>query len=136
MTENKKTVERHMVGFRKSDHQQILSCLAEDVVWEMPGAFRLVGKEAFDREIEKEAFVGRPTITITRVTEENNVVVAKGAVQCQRRDDGMLDAVFCDVFTMQHATIKRLVTYLVGLTAPATSSARSKSPSTGTTSSS
>jgi len=128
MTENKKTVERYMDGFRKSDHAQILSCLAEDVVWEMPGAFRLVGKEAFDKEIENEAFVGRPTITITRVSEENNVVVAEGAVQCQRRDGGMLDAVFCDVFTMQHARIKRLVTYLVELTAPTTSSARSQSP--------
>ena len=27
MTENKKTVERYMDGFRKSDHAQILSCL-------------------------------------------------------------------------------------------------------------
>ncbi|MCM2265167.1 MAG: nuclear transport factor 2 family protein [Desulfuromonadales bacterium] len=122
MTENKKTVERYMDGFRKSDHAQILSCLAEDVVWEMPGAFRLVGKEAFDKEIENEAFVGRPTITITRVTEENDVVVAEGAVQCQRRDGGTLDAVFCDVFTMQDARIKWLITYLVERASPATTS--------------
>jgi ketosteroid isomerase-like protein len=48
MTENKKTVARSLDGFRKSDHEQILSCLTEDVEWEMPGAFHLVGKPAFD----------------------------------------------------------------------------------------
>lgn len=114
-TENRKTVEMYMDGFRKSDHQQILSCLTEDVEWEMPGAFRLTGKAAFDKEIENDAFVGRPTITLIRVTEENDVVVAEGAVQCQCRDGGMLDAVFCDVFIMQNARIKRLVSYLVPL---------------------
>jgi len=54
MTENKKTVERYLDGFRKSDHEQILSCLTEDVEWEMPGAFHLVGKVAFDKEIEND----------------------------------------------------------------------------------
>jgi ketosteroid isomerase-like protein len=104
-----------MEGFRKSDHQQILSCLADDVEWEMPGAFHLVGKEAFDKEIENDAFVGSPTITITRMTEENDVVIAEGAVQCQRRNGGVLDAVFCDAFTMQNGKIRRLISYLAEL---------------------
>jgi ketosteroid isomerase-like protein len=104
-----------MDGFRKSDHEQILSCLADNVEWEMPGAFHLVGKEAFDKEIENDAFVGSPTITITRMTEENDVVIAEGAVRCQRRDGGFLNAMFCDAFTMQNAKIKRLVTYQVEL---------------------
>lgn len=30
MTQNKKTVERYMDGFRTTDHGQILSCLADD----------------------------------------------------------------------------------------------------------
>jgi hypothetical protein len=41
-----------MDGFRKSDHEQILSCLTDDIEWEMPGAFHLIGKDAFDKEIE------------------------------------------------------------------------------------
>ncbi len=115
MTENKKTVERYMDGFRKSDHDQILSCLTDDVEWDMPGAFHWAGKEAFDREISNEAFVGSPVIGITRLTEENDVVIAEGAVRCQRRAGGFLEAVFCDAFTMENARIKRLVTYLVEL---------------------
>ena len=112
MTENKRTVERYLDGFRKSDHAQILSCLTDDVEWEMPGGFHLVGKEAFDAEIENPAFVGSPTITITRMIEENDVVVAEGAVQAKRRDGGDLNAVFCDVFTMKGGRIQRLTTYL------------------------
>ncbi len=50
MTENKRTVERYLDGFNKSDHEQILSCLTEDIEWEMPGRFHLVGKGAFDKE--------------------------------------------------------------------------------------
>lgn len=115
MTENKKTVERYIEGFRKSDHDQILSCLTGDVEWEMPGVFHLAGKKAFNREIENEAFVGSPTIDVTRMTEENDVVIAEGTVRCQRKSGGFLNAVFCDAFTMQKAKIKRLVTYQVEL---------------------
>ena len=112
MTENKKTVERYMDGFNRSDHQRILSCLTEDVEWEMPGAFHHVGKRAFDREIENDAFVGSPTITVTRMVEENDVVVAEGQVRAKRKDGGVLNAVFCDVFVMTNTRIKRLTTYL------------------------
>jgi ketosteroid isomerase-like protein len=115
MTENKKTVERYMDGFNKSNHKQILSCLTEDVEWEMPGAFHLVGKDAFDKEIENDAFVGSPTITITRMVEENDVVIAEGAVRVKKKDDGFLNAAFCDVFAMKNAKIKRLTSYLVEL---------------------
>jgi ketosteroid isomerase-like protein len=111
-TENKKTVERYLDGFRKSDHALILACLTDDVVWDMPGAFHHVGKAAFDGEIENEAFVGSPTITLTRMVEEDDVVVAEGAVQARRRDGGILRAVFCDVFVMSEARIKHLTTYL------------------------
>ena len=113
MTENKKVVERYMNGFRRSDHAMVLSCLTDDVVWDMPGFFHLEGKAAFDGEIENPAFVGSPTITISRVIEEDDVVIAEGAVQAARRDGGMLDAVFCDVFEMKGGKIARLVSYLM-----------------------
>jgi len=90
MTENKGTVERYMDGFNKSDHEQILSCLTDDIVWEMPGAFHLIGKDSFDKEIENDAFVGSPTITIVRMIEENDVVIAEGAVRCKKREAAFL----------------------------------------------
>ena len=110
---NKQTVERYMDGFNKSDHAQVLSCLTDDVVWDMPGAFHLVGKAAFDKEIESPAFVGRPVITITRVVEEHDVVVAEGAVRTTRRDGQVLNLVFCDVFAMRGGKIAHLISYLM-----------------------
>ncbi|MBP1699631.1 MAG: hypothetical protein H6Q41_4819 [Deltaproteobacteria bacterium] len=115
MTENKKTVKRYMDGFNKSDHDQIVSCLTEDVEWTMPGVFHLVGKEAFDKEIGNDAFVGRPVITITRIVEEDDVVIAEGAVRAKKKEGGSLNAVFCDVFVMKNAKIKQLTSYLVEL---------------------
>ena len=112
MTENKKTVEIFMDGFNKSDHKQILSCLTDDVEWVMPGAFHLVGKDAFDKEIEKANFVGRPVVTITRIIEENDVVVAEGKVVVEKKEGGYLNGVFCDVFIMEDTKIKQLTSYL------------------------
>ncbi len=113
MSPNKSTVQKYMDAFAKSDHEEVLSCLTEDVEWLLPGAFHLTGKPAFDREIENEAFVGSPTIGVTRMTEENDVVVAEGTVRCARRDGGLLNAVFCDVFEMQDAKVRRLISYLM-----------------------
>ena len=113
MTPNQQTIARFMDGFNKADHAAILDCLTDDIVWVMPGAFQLTGKVAFDREIENDAFVGSPHITITRVIEENDVVVAEGTVTSARKDGRTLSAVFCDVFLLRHARIYRLTSYLM-----------------------
>ena len=112
-SENKKTVEKYMVGFNEGDHPKILSCLTEDVIWEMPGTYRHVGKVEFDKEIENEAFEGRPSITLFRMTEQDNVVIAEGAVKCKMKDGPVVDMVFCDVFEMEDAKIKKLISYIM-----------------------
>jgi ketosteroid isomerase-like protein len=113
VTPNKATVERYMDGFNLSDHDLILSCLTDDVAWDMPGVFHLKGKRAFNKEIENEAFVGRPKIWVSRVIEQDDVVVAEGTVEVMRREGGLMKAVFCDVFEMRDALIRRLTSYLM-----------------------
>ena len=113
LSQNKRTVQQYMDAFGKSDHPAILACLTDDVEWIIPGAFRKSGKAAFDKEIENEAFVGSPTIKVTRLMEENNVVVAEGSVSSARKDGGVLKAVFCDVFEMRDGKIRRLTSYLM-----------------------
>jgi ketosteroid isomerase-like protein len=119
MSRNKDTVRKYIDGFNKSDHAQILSCLTDDIEWLMPGTFHLTGKDAFDKEIENAAFTGSPTVTITRMVEENDVVIAEGTVRVAWKHGGFLNAVFCDAFEMDNARIKRLVTYQVNLKEPA-----------------
>ena len=115
MTSNKDTVERYLAAFRTSSHEQILDCLTDDVEWIIPGMFHLTGKDAFDAAIEHEDFVGSPEITLRRLTEEADVVVAEGSVRSPRRDGGVLEVVFCDVFEMRDARIRRLTSYLAQL---------------------
>ena len=115
MTENRRTVERYMEGFRRSDHSEILSCLTDDVVWVMPDGFHLVGKAAFDGEIENPAFVGPPKIAETRWVEEGDIVVVEGEVLATRREGGILEGVFCDVFVLREALIAQLTSYFVVL---------------------
>ncbi len=79
------------------------------------GRIHLTGKDAFDREIENDAFKGRSTVKITRMIEENDVVTAEGTVRAEWKNGGFLHAVFCDVFEMERTRIKRLITYQVNL---------------------
>jgi ketosteroid isomerase-like protein len=113
MTPNKQTVTRYMDGFRATDREQILSCLTEDVAWSIPGMFDVRGKSEFTKHIVDEGFTGKPLITVSRMTEEDDVVIAEGTVRAPREDGGFLDLAFCDVFEMRDGKIARLVSYLV-----------------------
>jgi limonene-1,2-epoxide hydrolase len=113
MTENKRTVEKYMEGFRKTDREQILSCLTDDVEWEIPGVFRARGRDAFNEHIVDPGFAGNPVIDVTRMTEENDVVVAEGSVLASRNGETSLPLAFCDVFELEHGKIRRLVSYLM-----------------------
>lgn len=112
MSANKQTVERYIDGFNKLDHAQILDCLTDDVEWVMPGFFHHSGKEAFDKEIENPAFSGTPVIALTRMTEENDVVIAEGTVLATTNTGEKLPLVFCDVFEMRNGKIRRLIGYI------------------------
>lgn len=98
---NKKTVETYMSAFEKGDRLNVLSCLADDVVWILPDIFHLKGKKEFEGEIRNDAFQGDPEIKVTRMTEENNVVIAEGSVRTQKKSGEFINLAFCDVFEMQ-----------------------------------
>lgn len=115
MSENKRTVEKYMEAYNRLDHDEILDCLTDDVQWLMPGAFDVHGKKDFDGQIESDCFVGAPKIKVHRLSEENDVVIAEGSVKSVMTDGGVLDALFCDVFEMQNAKIRKLTSYLAAL---------------------
>jgi len=60
-----------------------------------------------------DGFTGKPEITVTRLTEEDDVVVAEGSVRAQRTDGSTMNLVFCDVFEMRDARIRKLISYLM-----------------------
>ncbi len=109
MSDNKKTIVRCIDGFNKVDHAQILDCLTEDVEWVMLGSSHHVGKEAFGKEIQNPGGSDIPVITITRMTEENDIVIAEGTVLTHKKSP----MVFCDVFEMQNGKIRKLICYII-----------------------
>jgi ketosteroid isomerase-like protein len=115
VSSRKRIVEKYIDGFRRSDHAQILSCLTDDVVWELHGYKTIEGKEAFDAEIESEGFEGSPTLTIDRLIEEDDTVVATGGGSVAKKGGDRLRFVFCEVFTFTGDAVSRLETYHVWL---------------------
>jgi uncharacterized protein len=113
MTPNQRTVESYLDGFRRTDREQILSCLTDDVRWLIPGLFDVRGKDGFALHIVDEGFTGAPEITVTRLLEADDVVVAEGSVRAPRTDGTIVDLVFCDVFEMRGGKIRSLTSYLM-----------------------
>lgn len=108
-------VDAYLDGFRRSDHAQILACLTDDIVWDLPGYTHLTGKDAFDREIENEEFVGSPILTVDRLIEGSDAVVAIGNGETTHKSGEVRRFAFCDVFTFAGDKICRVESYLVPL---------------------
>ena len=115
MSANKRTVETYIDGFNKSDHEQILSCLTDDIEWTVFGWYHLTGKVAYDQEIENPAFVGSPTLTITRMVEENDVVMAEITGVARRVDGQPMRMAMGEVFVMRDAKISERRAYVIEL---------------------
>ena len=115
MSPRKDLVETYFEGFRHSDHERILACLTDDVVWDLPGYSHLEGKAAFDREIENEDFAGSPTLTVDRLIEEGDTVVAIGDGEGTHKSGESHRFAFCTVFTFAGERIRRVESYVVPL---------------------
>lgn len=108
----KQIVEQYMKAYNELDDKKILSLLTDDVEWIVPGAFHIKGKAAVGKEIRDHEYDAPPRITVTRLTEENNVVIAEGTVIAQHKGQEAVHLVFCDVFEFDHGKIKKLISYL------------------------
>ncbi len=115
MSTRKALVERYIDGFRRGDHEQILSCLVDEILWEIHGHATVRGKADFASTIESDATPGRPTLMIDRLIEEGNSLVAVGSGSVALATGGRLEFVFADVFTFTGDSISRLETYQVNL---------------------
>ncbi len=52
MSAQKDVIGKYLDGFRRGDHAQILSCLTQDIVWELHGHKTVRGRDAFGAEID------------------------------------------------------------------------------------
>jgi ketosteroid isomerase-like protein len=116
MTEHLQTVERYLDGFRLSDHDAILDCLTEEVVWHVHGVRTTRGKAEFDTEIENPAFEGSPELTVDRTIDAGAVIVVTGTGAGHLRGGAPFRFVFNDLFTFDGELITQVDSYVVPLT--------------------
>lgn len=113
MSSRKEAVRTYFDSFRESDHAKILVLLADDVVWDLYGHRRLQGKDEFDEEIENGEFEDSPTLTVDRLIEEGEAVVAPHVGEVKRSDGALLRFAAVDVFTFDGELISRVESYVV-----------------------
>lgn len=112
MTTNKQTVTSYLEAFSKNDHETVLSCLTDDIVWEIPGFFKQSGKEAFAHDLEHNDFLEAPAVSLNRIIEDADVLVAEGTMLGKRKDGSLIDVAFSDIFTMKAGKIDHLIIYM------------------------
>lgn len=115
MSVQRSVVEAYIDGFRSSDHDGILRCLTDDVVWHIHGHRITHGNAEFDDEIENPEFEGSPVLDVHRVFEDGNVVVITGEGQGHHRTNGPFRFAFNDLFTFRGERIERVDSYVVPL---------------------
>lgn len=115
MSENKKLVETYLsYRARRADRSKVEPLLADDVEWvewadgvPASGA-RTRGKAAVLQSLGDNDL----HIEITRMTEENNVVVAEGIVRVPRKDGGDLTIQVCNIYEIENSKMKRMQSFL------------------------
>jgi ketosteroid isomerase-like protein len=111
MSAHKDVIERYLEGFRRGDHAQILSCLTQDIVWELHGQKTVRGKDAFNAAIDTDFFEGEPALGIYRMIEEGDAVAVTGGGRVSKKGGEQAWFVFSEVFQFSGQLISRLETY-------------------------
>lgn len=98
-------LDRYIEGFRRSDHELVLSCLTDDVVWHVHGVRTTRGKAEFDTEIENPNFEGSPELTVDRTLEVGDVFILTGTGVGHHKQAGRFAFVYSDLFTFRGGKI-------------------------------
>lgn len=106
-------LDRYMDGFRHGDHDAILSCLTDDVVWVIHGVSTTHGKDEFIAEVANPSFEGLPVLTVHRLIESGDEIVMTGSGSGRLWDGGPFEFEFNDIFTFRDGLIAQLDSYLV-----------------------
>ena len=112
---NKEIVRKVNEGFNAGDADAIMQYVTDDVTWECPGFFSHKGKEAYRKEINNEAFTGKPEITVINELEDGDMVAVEGSVKSMKKDGSPFSCRFFDFYRLSGGKIKEMRSYLVDL---------------------
>ena len=114
---NIETVNAYLDGFRKNDHEQILSCLTDDIEWTVFGGFHLTGKDPYDKAIDgAPEFVDPPELEVVCMVEQGDVVMAELSGTAKRAAGGEMRMSMAEVFVMRDGRIAERRAWVIVLT--------------------
>ena len=105
MSRNTDTVRTYLDGFNTTDHEKILGCLTDDIVWTVYGAYRITGKAAYDENIEAPGFIQPPRIEVVRMVEQDDTVMAELTAEVTRDTGEVMHLSMAEVFVMRDGLI-------------------------------
>jgi ketosteroid isomerase-like protein len=116
MSRNIETVTTYLDGFRRNDHEQILSCLTDDIEWTVFGAFHLTGKGAYDKAIDgPPELLDPPRLEVVRMVEQGDVVMAELTGTVERAAGGEMRMSMAEVFVLRDGKITERRAWVVEL---------------------
>jgi ketosteroid isomerase-like protein len=90
--------------------------LTDDIVWTVFGAFRLAGKEAYDRAIDgAPTFIDPPELEVVRMVEQGDVVMAELTGTAKRAAGGEMRMSMAEVFVMRDGKIAERRAWVIEL---------------------
>ena len=113
---NKDIVRKLNKAFEADDVEAILSCLADDIRWDVAGHFTAIGKEEFRKQVHHEAFVGAPVITIVNEIAEGDCLAVEGRVESRMKSGVLFKAVFHNTYRLENQKVKAMTSYVVPIT--------------------
>ncbi len=115
---NKEVVNTYFAGLSNLDRAALSACLAEDVErveWADGFANSGVpqkGRASVIQNIDRPADVSMRT-EVTRMTEEDNIVVAESVIRLSKKEGVFLTLKACSIFELENGKIKRLNSFTV-----------------------
>ena len=103
---HKQIVRKYIDGFNRLDEDQVQSCLSENMRWTLFGHYRLTGKSADHKQINgPPGCEGPPRITIRRMVEEGDTVMAELLSEVDRTDGGMIRLAMAEIYVFEDGLI-------------------------------
>lgn len=124
MSSNKNVVERYLRAMSTMDRPTILLCLADDVErveWAHgfpDSGVPVRGKAALIENLDRPAEIAM-RIEITRMTEENDVVVVESIVHLSKEHAAFLKIQACSIYELENGKIRRMNSFTAEVTTSA-----------------
>ncbi len=112
---NKAVVIQINRGFEAGDHEAIVSCLTDDIVWHVPPYFTATGKDQFRAQFSSPDADGPPVIDLRSLVADGERVAVEGFVTNKFNNGNVFRGLFHNLYRLRDGKIYRMTSYVVPL---------------------